>query len=97
MSVAGSWDSRPGKTADGANAGDNLVSNFQVCHFSGGSLPAAVHFNSLSSGKRTRDKRTQPCDQPTGAKQISSKGKVQNGGTPYCPPSSTKGQLYDET
>ena len=96
-SVAGSCDCRPGRLADGANGGGNPDSNFQGCHFCGESLPTSVHFNSLSSGERTRDRRVSPCDQPKGAKQISSEGEVQNGGATYCSLSSSQRRLYDET
>ena len=96
-SVAGSSDSCPGRTAYGAYERGNSVSNFQGCHFSGESLPTTIHFNTLSSGERTRDRGVPPCDQSKGAKQISSEGEVQNGGAPYCSLSSTQGRLYDET
>ena len=96
-SVAGSSDSCPGRTADGANEGGHSVSNFQGCHFSGESLPTTIHFNAFSSGERTRDRGVPPCDQSKGTKQISTKGEVQNGGAPYCSLSSTQGRLYDET
>ena len=95
--MEGSSDSRPGRTANESNEGGNLVSNCQGCHLSGGSLPSAVHFNTLSSGERTRDRGLPPCDQPKGTEQISSEGEVQNGGTPYRSLSSTQGRLYDET
>ena len=95
--MAGSSDSCPRRTADGANEGGNSVFNFQRCHFSGESLPTTVHFNTLSSGERTRDGVVPPCDQSKGIKQISSEGEVQNGGAPYCSLSSTQGRLYDET
>ena len=74
-----------------------IQSNFQGCHYSGGSLLTTVYFNTLSSGGRTRDRRVPLCDQPKGTKQISSKGKVQSGGAPYRSLSSTQGRLYDET
>ena len=96
-SVAGSSDSCPGRTAYGAYERGNSVSNFQGCHFSGESLPTTIHFNTLSSGERTRDRRVPPCDQSKGTKQISSEGEVQNGGAPYCSLSSMQGRLYDET
>ena len=96
-SVAGSSDSCPGRTAYGAYERGNSVSNFQGCHFSGESLPTTIHFNTLSSGERTRDRGVPPCDQSKGTKQISSEGEVQNGGAPYCSLSSTQGRLYDET
>ena len=96
-SVAGSSDSCPGRTAYGAYERGNSVSNFQGCHFSGESLPTAIHFNTLSSGERTRDRGVPPCDQSKGTKQISSEGEVQNGGAPYCSLSFTQGRLYDET
>ena len=96
-SVAGTSDSRTKRTTDGANEGGNPVSNFQGCHFSGRSLPTTVHFNTLSSGERTRDRRVPPCDQPKGTKQISSEGEVQDGGAPYRSLSSTQRQLYDKT
>ena len=95
--MEGSSDSRPGRTADRTNEGGNSVSNFQGCHFSGGSLPSTVHFNTLSSGERTRNRRVPPSDQLKGTKQISSEGEVQNGGAPYCSLSPTQGRLYDET
>ena len=97
VSVEGSSDSRPGRTADGTNEGGNSVSNFKRCHFSGGSLPTIVHFNTLSSGEGTRDRRFPPGDQPKGTKQMSSEGEVQNGGAPYRSLSSTQGRLYDES
>ena len=96
-SVAGSSDSCPGRTAYGAYERGNSVSNFQGCHFSGESLPTTIHFNTLSSGERTRDRGVPPCDQSKGTQQISSEGEVQNGGAPYCSLSSTQGRLYDET
>ena len=96
-SVAGSSDSCPGRTADGANEGGHSVSNFQGCHLSDESLPTTVPFNTLSSGERTRDGGVPPCDQSKGTKQISTKGEVQNGGAPYYSLSSTQGRLYDET
>ena len=96
-SVAGSSDSCPGRTAYGAYERGNSVSNFQGCHFSGESLPTTIHFNTLSSGERTRDWGVPPCDQSKGTQQISSEGEVQNGGAPYCSLSSTQGRLYDET
>ena len=69
------------------------VNQFQECHFSGESLPTTIHFNTLSSGERTRDRGVPPCDQSKGTKQISSEGEVQNGGAPYCSLSSTQGRL----
>ena len=96
-SVAGSSDSCPGRTAYGAYERGNSVSNFQGCHFSGESLPTTIHFNTLSSGERTRDRGVPPCDHSKGTKQISSEGEGQNGGAPYCSLSSTQGRLYDET
>ena len=96
-SVAGSSDSCPGRTADGANERGHSVSNFQGCHFSGESLPTTIHFNTLSSGERTKDRGVTPCDQSKGTEQISPKGKVQNGRAPYCSFSSSQGRLYDET
>ena len=96
-SVAGSSDSCPGRTADGANEGGNSVSNFEGCHFSGESRPTTIHFYTLSSGKRTRDRGVPPCDQSKGTKQISSEGEVQNGGAPYRSLSSTQRRSYDET
>ena len=97
-SVAGSSDSCPGRIADGANEGGNSVSNFQGCHFTGESLPITVHFNTHSSGKRTRDIGVSPGDQSKGTTtQISSEGEVQNGWTPYRSLSSTQERLYYET
>ena len=96
-SVADSSDSCPGRKADGANQGGNSVSNLQRCHFREKSLPTTVHLNTLSSGERARYRRIPPCDQPKGTKWISSEGKVQNVGAPYCSPSYTQGQLHDET
>ena len=96
-SVAGTSDIHPKRTTDGANEGGNSVSNFQGCHFSCRSLPTTVHFNTLSCGERTRNRRVPPCDQPKGTKQISSEGEVQDGGAPYRSLSSTRGRLYDET
>ena len=96
-SVEGSSDSRPGRTANESNEGGYSVSNCQGGHFSGGSLPSTVHFNTLSSGERTRDRGLPPGDQPKGTEQISSEGEVQDGGAPYRSLSSTQGRLYDET
>ena len=87
----------PGRAADRSNERGNSVSNFQGCHFSGESLPTTIHFNTLSSGERTRDRGDPPCNQSKSTKQISSEGKVQNGGAPYRSLSSTQGRLYDET
>ena len=95
------WRPRPTVVQDGQPTelmkGAIQALIFQGCHFSGESLPTTVHFNTLSSGERTRDRRVPPCDQPEGTKQISSEGEVQNGGAPYRSLSSTQGRLYDET
>lgn len=95
--IVSSTNSGPGRAAKGANEGVNSVSYFQGCHFRGGSLPRAVHFNSLSSEEGARDRGVQPSDQLESTLQIPSQGEVQNGGDPHCLLSSPQWRLHDET
>ena len=81
--VASSTNSSPGRAVEGANKAVNSVSHFQGCHFSGGSLPGAVHFDSLPCGEGAGDRGVSPGDQLESAEQIPSQGEVQNGGAPH--------------
>ena len=92
-----SWTkSFPGRAAAGANEGVNSVSHFQGCHFSGGSLPGAAHFDSLPCAEGTGDRGVPPGDQLGSADQIPSQGEVQNGGAPLRSLSSPQGRFHDE-
>jgi len=96
-SVESSTNGSPGRAAEGANEGVNSVSYFQGCHFSGGSLPGAVHFNSISSGEGAGDRGVPPGDQLESTEQIPSQGDVQDGGAPHRSLSSPQGRFHDET
>ena len=95
--VASSTNSSPGRAVEGANKAVNSVSHFQGCHFSGGSLPGAVHFDSLPCGEGAGDRGVSPGDQLESAEQIPSQGEVQNGGAPHHSLSSPQGRFHDET
>ena len=82
---------------DQQQPGVNSVSHFQGCHFSGGSLPGAVHFDSLPCGEGAGDRGVSPSDQLERAEQIPSQGEVQNGGAPHHSLSSPQGRFHDET
>lgn len=56
-------NSSPARATEGANEGVNSVSHFQGCHFCGGSLPGAVHFDSLPFGEGAGDRGVPPSDQ----------------------------------
>ena len=90
-------NSSPARAAEGANEGVNSVSHFQGCHFCGGSLPGAVHFDSLPCGEGAGDRGLPPSDQLEIAEQIPSQGEVQNGGAPHHSLSSPQGRFRDET
>ena len=70
--VASSTNRSPGRAAERADEGVNLVSHFQGCHFSGGSLPGAVHFGSLPCGQGAGDRVVPLADQLGSAEQIPS-------------------------
>ena len=65
-------------------------------NYESGSLPTAVHFNTLSCGEGIGDRGVPLCDQFKSSQQISPQGEVQNGGAPYCSLSPPRGRLYDE-
>ena len=74
--VVSSTNSSPARAAEGANEGVNSVSRFQGCHFCGGSLPGAVHFDSLPYGEGAGERGVPPSDQLESAEQIPSQGEV---------------------
>ena len=86
-----------GGELDQQQPGVNSVSHFQGCHFSGGSLPGAVHFDSLPCGEGAGDRGVSPSDQLESVEQIPSQGEVQNGGAPHHSLSSPQGRFHDET
>ena len=96
-SVVSLTNSSPARATEGANEGVNSVSHFQGCHFCGGSLPGAVHFDSLPFGEGAGDRGVPPSDQLESAEQIPSQGEVQNGGAPHHSLSSPQGRFHDET